>query len=180
MHLYPAHLPALNIILSLLKWLKKGKINKSCFVRYCKSHYDGGYSFVHTVSLRNFHCKVSLVWSKASGVCTLSILDPNWGFSHRSCCPVSLRSCRFSSVASVVHRWGRRWSGPIQSPEYVSAWLLTWFSFQLSSNALVSGGVHSQECRNQWGVGTSSVQPLDMNMEPGYSLDQGDLYCLQW
>ena len=70
---------------------------------------------------------------------TLSILDPYWDSSLISCCcPGSWRACGYGSGGPApshtpaVHRWGRCWGEPTQSPGSGPGWELSWSACQLS------------------------------------------------
>ena len=62
--------------------------------------------------------------SRSLASAALSLLDRHWNSSWICCCcPVSLTSCGFRSVGlspsynSTIHKQGRGWGGPIQSPK---------------------------------------------------------------
>jgi hypothetical protein len=117
-------------------WQSQNKINKT---KYLAGEAAVCHSVPHSTPFcpNSFTCKCSLqrvidlVWglwlfSTGSSQRLLSDILLSW----RSC---SFGSARLAPLNTVsVHRWGRCWGGPSQSPGSGPGWYLTWSTHQFS------------------------------------------------
>lgn len=119
MHANPTHRPLTSYPPSTLTHNRKKNLMVETVVCHRVSHSIPFCPFCLQMFIAMSH------WSSRSPLAsaTPSILEPHWGSSRISChCPVSSRSCSFGSVGlepshtPAVHRWGRCWGGPTQTP----------------------------------------------------------------
>jgi hypothetical protein len=132
LHTYP---PPLKPPLDLPTSPKQKKINLIVEAVACHNVF---YSIIVCLLVQMFIAMSHWSGLRPLASATPSVLDPNQDYSQISCCwPLSWRSYKFGSVgltpscALTVHRQGRCWGGPTQSPGSGLGWYLSWSACQL-------------------------------------------------
>ena len=119
------------------------------------------YYFAFSFLLADVHCNDSLVGYQTPGFCYSINIGTSVGHFLYSLLLPSLmeilyicvcRTLPFSTLEAHIHRWGRCWGGPTQSPG--SSWKLSWSACQVS---------HFAQARAKW-VCASQERPAVLSM----------------